>query len=63
MHPQEFFPPRPVATPTIYANASTHPDHKGLLKVGSTEREAAERVVGASGARVRVEWHHGVHEA
>ncbi len=44
MQPQEFFPPRPGATPTIYAYASTHPDHKGLLKVGYTERKAAERI-------------------
>jgi len=28
----EFFPPRPAATPTIYAFASTHPDHAGLLQ-------------------------------
>ena len=41
---QEFFPPRPGATPTIYAYASTHPDHEGLLKVGYTERNAAERI-------------------
>lgn len=41
---QEFFPPRPPATPTIYAFASTHPDHAGLLKVGYTERAAAERI-------------------
>ena len=40
----EFFPPRPVATPTIYAFASTHPDHAGLLKVGYTERAAADRI-------------------
>jgi len=39
-----FFPPRPGAAPTIYAYASTHPDHKGLLKVGYTERNAAERI-------------------
>lgn len=39
-----FFPPRPGATPTIYAYASTHPDHKGLLKVGYTERNAAQRI-------------------
>ena len=41
---QEFFPPRPAATPTIYAFASTHPDHAGLLKVGCTERIAANRI-------------------
>lgn len=40
----EFFPPRPPATPTIYAYASTHPDHVGLLKVGYTERVAADRI-------------------
>ena len=44
MHNAEFFPPRPGAAPTIYAYASTHPDHKGLLKVGYTERNAAERI-------------------
>lgn len=41
---QDFFPPRPPAAPTIYAFASTHPDHAGLLKVGYTERVAAERI-------------------
>jgi hypothetical protein len=40
----DFFPPRPTATPTIYAFASTHPDHAGLLKVGYTERNAADRI-------------------
>ena len=39
-----FFPPRPSATPTIYAFASTHPDHVGLLKVGYTERSAMDRI-------------------
>jgi hypothetical protein len=42
----DFFPPRPPATPTIYAFASTHPDHAGLLKVGYTERIAADRIGG-----------------
>lgn len=41
---KDFFPPRPGAAPTIYAYASTHPDHRGLLKVGYTERNAAERI-------------------
>jgi len=40
----DFFPPRPPATPTIYAFASTHQDHAGLLKVGYTERIAADRI-------------------
>ncbi|MCC7087461.1 MAG: GIY-YIG nuclease family protein [Pirellulales bacterium] len=44
MSTSDFFPPRPLAAPTIYAYASTHPDHAGLLKVGYTEREAAERI-------------------
>src|SRR4051812_3979313 len=39
-----FFPPRPGASPTIYAFASTHPDHAGLLKVGYTERNPADRI-------------------
>ncbi len=39
-----FFPQRPSAIPTIYAYASTHPDHAGLLKVGYTERNAAARI-------------------
>jgi hypothetical protein len=37
----DFFPSRPSAKPTIYAFSSTHQDHGGLLKVGYTEREAA----------------------
>ena len=41
---QDFFPARPAAAPTIYAFASTHPDHAGLLKVGYTERTAADRI-------------------
>lgn len=39
-----FFPPRPAASPTIYAFASTHPEHAGLLKVGYTERPAVDRI-------------------
>jgi hypothetical protein len=44
MASDDFFPPRPAARPTIYAFASTHPDHVGLLKVGYTERAAADRI-------------------
>ncbi|MCA9244396.1 MAG: GIY-YIG nuclease family protein, partial [Phycisphaerales bacterium] len=40
----DFFPSRPTTTPTIYAFASTHQEHKGLLKVGYTERNAAARI-------------------
>jgi hypothetical protein len=39
-----FFPPRPGATPTIYAFASTHPDHSGLLKIGYTEQRVKDRI-------------------
>jgi hypothetical protein len=39
---EQFFPPRPAATPTIYAFASTHPAHAGLLKVGYTGRSRVE---------------------
>ncbi len=42
--PNEFFPPRPGARPVIYAYEDTHPQYKGLLKVGYTTRTAAERV-------------------
>jgi hypothetical protein len=44
MSTEDFFPPRPAAKPTIYAFASTHPDHAGLLKVGYTERDASDRI-------------------
>ena len=44
MSTSDFFPPRPSSTPTIYAFASTHPDHAGLMKVGYTEQKAAERI-------------------
>ena len=36
----DFFPPRPTTTPTVYAFASTHPDDAGLLKVASGRRRA-----------------------
>lgn len=39
-----FFPQKPEATPTIYAYESTHPQHKGMLKIGFTLRDAATRV-------------------
>jgi hypothetical protein len=39
----DFFPPRPGATPTLYAYASTHPDHAGLRKVGYTGHHFAAR--------------------
>lgn len=41
---KDFFPPRPEATPTIYAYEDTNPQFKGLLKVGYTAKSAQERV-------------------
>ena len=40
-----FFPPRPSATPTIYAYELVGVDtHTGLLKIGYTDRDAQQRV-------------------
>jgi len=41
---KDFFPPRPEATPTIYAYEDSNPQYKGLLKVGYTAKSAQERV-------------------
>lgn len=41
---QDFFPPRPVSRPTIYAYEDTNPQYAGLLKVGYTTRTAKERL-------------------
>jgi len=40
----QFFPPRPKVEPKIYAYEDTHPQYKGLLKVGYTTRSVQERV-------------------
>jgi hypothetical protein len=43
--PKEFFPQRPAANPTIYAYELIGVEtHKGLLKIGYTERDAQTRV-------------------
>lgn len=39
-----FLPSRPIVSLSIDAFASTHPEHANLLKVGSTERTAADRI-------------------
>lgn len=39
-----FFPPRPEARPTIYAYEDTHPQYRGLLKVGYTTKDAKARL-------------------
>jgi hypothetical protein len=40
----EFFPKRPESRPTIYAYRDTHPQYRGLLKIGYTTKSAAIRV-------------------
>ena len=40
----DFFPPRPAVTPKIYAYEDTHPQYRGLLKVGYTTKSVQERV-------------------
>jgi hypothetical protein len=42
--PEDFFPPRPAATPTIYAYEDSNPQYAGLLKIGYTTKNAQERV-------------------
>ena len=45
MSNKEFFPPRPAANPTIYAYELVGvATHKGLLKIGFTDRDAQTRI-------------------
>ena len=45
MSKKEFFPPRPSANPTIYAYELVEiATHKGLLKIGFTDRDAQTRI-------------------
>jgi hypothetical protein len=41
---KDFFPPRPVSQPTIYAYEDNNPQYAGLLKVGYTTVTAQSRV-------------------
>src|SRR5665647_1490159 len=42
---KEFFPPRPSTNPTIYAYELVGvATHKGLLKIGFTDRDAQTRI-------------------
>jgi len=41
---QPFFPPRPDSAPKIYAYEDTHPQYRGLLKVGYTTIDVQTRV-------------------
>ena len=45
MSKKEFFPPRPTTNPTIYAYELVGVEtHKGLLKIGYTDRDAQIRI-------------------
>jgi len=45
MSKKEFFPPRPSTNPTIYAYELVGvATHKGLLKIGYTDRDAQTRI-------------------
>lgn len=45
MSKKEFFPPRPITNPTIYAYELIGiATHKGLLKIGYTDRDAQTRI-------------------
>jgi hypothetical protein len=45
MSKKEFFPPRPSTNPTIYAYELVNVEtHKGLLKIGYTDRDAQKRI-------------------
>jgi hypothetical protein len=45
MSKKDFFPPRPSTNPTIYAYELVGVDtHKGLLKIGYTDRDAQKRI-------------------
>ena len=40
----DYFPQRPDLHPTVYAYHDSNPNHKGLLKVGFTQRGVEKRV-------------------
>ena len=42
---KDFFPPRPVLRPALYAYEDTNPQYAGLLKVGYTTVDAQSRVL------------------
>jgi hypothetical protein len=56
--PKDFFPQRPAANPTIYAYELIEVEtHKGLLKIGYTDRDAQTRVteqLQTSGVQYRI---------
>jgi len=44
MSEKDFFPEKPELNPTIYAYEDTHPQYKGLLKIGFTNIDVEQRV-------------------
>ncbi len=49
----EFFPARPDSSPVVYAYRDSNPQYNGMLKVGYTTKNAAERVNEQYGSLIR----------
>jgi len=41
---ENFFPRKTVSSPRIYAYCDSHPQYKGMLKIGYTTKSVQERV-------------------
>lgn len=56
----EILPPKPELTPRLYAYAIDAPSHAGLLKIGQTTRDVAQRIAEqtrTAGFVPHIEWH------
>lgn len=56
----DILPPKPELTPRLYAYAIDAPSHAGLLKIGQTTRDVAQRIAEqtrTAGFVPRIEWH------
>lgn len=56
----DILPPKPEVTPRLYAYAIDAPSHAGLLKIGQTTRDVAQRIAEqtrTAGLVPRIEWH------
>ncbi len=56
----DILPPKPEVTPRLYAYAIDAPSHAGLLKIGQTTRDVAQRIAEqtrTAGIVPRIEWH------
>ncbi|WP_137803349.1 GIY-YIG nuclease family protein [Caulobacter sp. 3R27C2-B] len=56
----DILPPKPELTPRLYAYAIDAPSHAGLLKIGQTTRDVAQRIAEqtrTAGLVPRIEWH------